>query len=1652
MKILKILKKALSLVVALSLLLSLVVTNAAATNPIEVSIDGSSSAETGKTFTTDLKLVNSDSTSVGAITVYVYYDPSVLNCTNVVPDDVFDTAEVAPAVTLPSQHPNYKEGYSVATFVWSKRAGTTISGKLATLTFSVANDLESTNTSLLLDFVEITDTTVGNPVKLDVNKTNGSVSITGVTPTITAVTFDETAATTQTINVTGTIGGSAQMMAASAKGTNITTGVTWSVFPSDGGVSINANGAVTVDPKAVAQNYTISANAKSGSSQGGPVSATLTVTRAPSVAASMKIFKTVNSTKTEIKGEGNTLSDSIVIPKSSDANKATYSARVLDQFGAELEDATISIEKKSTNSNVSIEGTDTISVAQGASKETGAFVVTATSQTDTETTSQKLVKVVNVSTVEIGFKDIVVDKKPDPTYGDTWREIVRSVSGTVTLGTEEQTGVEFTLLNSTIIPEHGEQTFQATYSGTIGGTTYSNVLVELGEAGKITIGQRDINLVTTTKVDDVTYTGASHRPTPTVTDTVGGQNLIKSTDYEFTYGTNIEVGTGTVTVQAKPGGNYTGTKALTFAIGKATLTLAPAVGTVPTILASDSNNATAEALAEYVKEKAGRLFTGIYAGKNGNETIVLTPTWNLKSGTWSEKGGAYIYKADLAADSTSIDLEKNFNAIIPPEASVKVVAVYADIVPTTAGMIVSKNTAANITALADLGLPTTATVTYRAAEEVTGATLPTQETKTITWKETVDTVKSAANGVTSENVNVNLTPVASGLSNWTSDGSVTPFVLTITPKKVATATGKPTIAAEITYSGTGVDATIGADVTVKDENDTAITTGITWTFSYAGRDGTDYGPSVSAPLNVGKYTVTAVADTDDYRSNGISADFEIKPKDITNEAGITVALDPADQTFTYNGNEHKPTVKVTGLEAADYKVTYDHNVDAAKSDAVSNPPTITVTGQGNYKGTKTLTFTINPLDLSGEGVTTVNGLLDSYDFTGAAITPNFSVNVKGIATALVKNTDYTVAYADNTGATTPEAPAKITITGTGNYTGEVVKTFQISKVVLIGSVTIEVTQGSEPGNDAAKVDAGDTLTAKVQLSEKDTSKLTYQWKKNGEDITTGANSGTYTLPEDVKSGDKFTVVVSTDSTSGYSGSVTSNEVAVDEKPMPAATVTFTAAAQATNFLLTATVRYTPTSDLTLADFKANFFIQWYRDGVAITFSSGSASQNMVNLLDAAPAAEETITDLEGSTYTTTDADKGHVITSALVPKPNSGYNGKVVAGSTAVADMTTSSTSDKGSLDNNGIFTFSASKPAKPTAQVTAGNGKVTVTPSTTDGGSKIISWTVSWTWSGGSDTKVFTGNGPFEITGLTNNIEYTFKVTATNSLGDSDPSEGVPATPKASVGPVTPSRPGSGDSSSSDDRDSVTIRSSSSDHGSIRLSSRDPKKGDTVTITIKPDRGYEVDRVTVTTSSGRTVDVRDIGGNEYTFVMPSGTVKVNVTYRLISAQTPETFTDVPSTYWAADAIQWVNENGYMMGNSSITFNPEGRITRQQMWMIMARMAGANPADFSAAKAWAIANNISDGSAPGNSVTRQQMVTILYRYAQMMGFSTSGGTDLTAYPDNGSVASYAQEALRWSVGNSIVGGTTDGRLNPGGTATRAQFATILQRFYTNVAG
>ena len=168
---------------------------------------------------------------------------------------------------------------------------------------------------------------------------------------------------------------------------------------------------------------------------------------------------------------------------------------------------------------------------------------------------------------------------------------------------------------------------------------------------------------------------------------------------------------------------------------------------------------------------------------------------------------------------------------------------------------------------------------------------------------------------------------------------------------------------------------------------------------------------------------------------------------------------------------------------------------------------------------------------------------------------------------------------------------------------------------------------------------------------------------------------------------------------------------------------------------------------------------------------------------------------------------------------------------------------------------------------------------------------------------------------------------------------------------------------------------------------------------------------------------------------------------------TGSSFTDVPAGSWYEDAVNYVYEKGLMNGTSSNAFSPNANTTRGMIVTILARVEGVNTNGtpwYAAGQKWAMDNGISDGTNMPGVITREQLATILYRYAKQKGYDVSKSAALTAFSDADKVSGYAAEAMQWAVAEGLLQGS-NGKLNPQGSATRAQVATILMRFMEKIA-
>ena len=253
--------------------------------------------------------------------------------------------------------------------------------------------------------------------------------------------------------------------------------------------------------------------------------------------------------------------------------------------------------------------------------------------------------------------------------------------------------------------------------------------------------------------------------------------------------------------------------------------------------------------------------------------------------------------------------------------------------------------------------------------------------------------------------------------------------------------------------------------------------------------------------------------------------------------------------------------------------------------------------------------------------------------------------------------------------------------------------------------------------------------------------------------------------------------------------------------------------------------------------------------------------------------------------------------------------------------------------------------------------------------------------------------------------------------------------------------------SSSSSSSTSNTVSASTASNGKVSLDKSTAKKGDTVTVTVTPDAGYQLDKLTITDAKGKTVDVTKKSDGKYTFTMPDSKVTITPTFSKIEDTKPSKngFDDVASSDWFADAVKYVADKGLMNGTDDNQFSPNASTTRGMLMTVLARYAGEDTTGgatwYEKGMEWAKAKGVSDGTNPNANITREQLVTMMYRYAG----SPKADGKLDSFSDSASVSSYAENAMQWAVANGIVNGS-NGKLNSQNNATRAEVAAILMRF------
>jgi uncharacterized repeat protein (TIGR02543 family) len=289
------------------------------------------------------------------------------------------------------------------------------------------------------------------------------------------------------------------------------------------------------------------------------------------------------------------------------------------------------------------------------------------------------------------------------------------------------------------------------------------------------------------------------------------------------------------------------------------------------------------------------------------------------------------------------------------------------------------------------------------------------------------------------------------------------------------------------------------------------------------------------------------------------------------------------------------------------------------------------------------------------------------------------------------------------------------------------------------------------------------------------------------------------------------------------------------------------------------------------------------------------------------------------------------------------------------------------------------------------------------------------------------------------------------------------------------------------DDYGSYRVHVRGSSHGYVSASTDYADGGETVTLTVDPNRGYELGSLSVyTDSQGREISLSSLSNGKYRFTMPYDSVTVDASFTAIreSSPKPETkpapstpapaptqtpspspspvpaptpapstpggavkvYSDVKETDWCYAGVQYVSQRGLMQGVSATDFSPNSKTTRAMVWTMLARLSGQNTEGganwYEKGQTWAMSNGITDGADPNGTITREQIATMLWR---SKGSPASGG-DLAQFTDSSQISAYAQDAIRWAAEQNIVNGKGNGILDPQGPATRAEVAQMFMNF------
>lgn len=833
------------------------------------------------------------------------------------------------------------------------------------------------------------------------------------------------------------------------------------------------------------------------------------------------------------------------------------------------------------------------------------------------------------------------------------------------------------------------------------------------------------------------------------------------------------------------------------------------------------------------------------------------------------------------------------------------------------------------------------------------------------------------------------------------------------------------------------------------ETSTAIdgATGSTYTVTKA-----DTGKYIKVVVTADNYSGSLSATTSQVQANPATVSTAPAAKDNLVYTGSAQALVTAGSaecgTMMYRlGDSGDFSADIpTGTNAGDYSVWYKVVGDENHSD--TDPVEVEVT--------------ISRASIANAEVTLGGG---PFTYTGSEQKPTVTVK---LGNATLTESDYTVTY---NGDCIDAGTYTVTVTGTGSYSGEASSkpTYTISKadqaalsITSSGPATFgqnyTLTTSGGSGNGAVTF----TVTKGTDVATIEGSTLTPT--KAGTVTVTAVKAG------DNNYNDGTSVSVPIIINKGtYNGTKTATGSVLENWP---GEVTLPAIPDGASY-------GTPTgSDVT--DMSITDGVLHYTGGSGVT--SGGTYTITVPVTGAANYVDYTIT------VTLTGTDK-QVLTITGVTAQNGTYNGQAQAGYTGTPNAgeyngpfdVTYSTSDKQAPTNAGTYTVTIAIPEDNTQYVgsialefTIAKKPLIVSVSSfsirVDDSAPELALTYTGLVDGESVTP--SQEPDFTIAKSDNTVidledavktVGTYTITWSNANQDFSGADNYAIT-LTTTGTLTVSNRSSGGTTTYPVQVEENIQ-----NGGVQVSPKNAVPGTLVTVTPQPAPGYELATLSVLDQYGNEVDVNPLGNGNYSFKMPRSRVKVEATFYCTGSELCPThhLADVLVKAWYHDAVDYVVEHGIMTGTSATAFEPNTTLSRAMVAQILYNLEGqptvtgeSTFTDVSGhwaidAITWAQKTGVVDGYEdntfrPENNVTRQEFAQMMYNYAAYKDYDLSAKGDLSQFTDGDSVQEWAVTAMSWANGNALINGHDDGTLEPGGTTTRAQAASILMRFDQNL--